>query len=447
MALEPIRITHPVDPDRAAVEQRVVRAAESDPERFLAAYVRHPESFGGRYVGADLMKETLPEYAASPVSRGRYNNAVHNTAAVLASAQFSRAVGDRSDPMRQGAIFLTGSPGSGKTSLVLANGFEPTTRVMYEGQLVDASAHAKVTAALDAGLYVGVVAILPRIEDAFENTLKRFELVGRGASIATMAKIHDGTPNGIESLHAAFGNRINIQVTDNRDRNNPRTYGIREGLALWQEELSHGSTEQRLNDQLYRIRRDGRGSDDFERQARGRAIEARNPSVDGPGSGDDETLGRKPERPSSDRAPGLLTLARGSTLAGLAAAVPAGRASIPDGAEQIVVMNGSRLHESRHGGEWVVQKSDPQGMLPHGVFRLDTASPAKPDDGARYAGSILHVSAKGIYQAHGNGVARHDPARFEQKPAIGETATITYANGRATLANRGPDLPSKGRSI
>lgn len=86
-------------------------------------------------------------------------------------------------------------------------------------------------------------------------------------------------------------------------------------------------------------------------------------------------------------------------------------------------------------------------MLPRGVFRLDTATPAKPVDGAAYDGSILHVSAKGVYQAQGNGVARHDPARFRQLPAIGEVAKITYAMGQATLANRGPDLPKKGRSI
>lgn len=143
----------------------------------------------------------------------------------------------------------------------------------------------------------------------------------------------------------------------------------------------------------------------------------------------------------------LFEAARGSTVAGLAAAVPAGRGAIPDGAEQVVVMNGSRLLESRQDGGWVVQKTDPQGMLPRGVFRLDTATAAKPVDGATYDGSILHVSKKGVYQAQGTGVARHDPARFRQLPTIGEVAKISYAMGQATLANRGPDLPAKGRSI
>ncbi|KQN00178.1 hypothetical protein ASE82_17645 [Sphingomonas sp. Leaf230] len=140
-------------------------------------------------------------------------------------------------------------------------------------------------------------------------------------------------------------------------------------------------------------------------------------------------------------------MGRGSTLAGLAEKVPIGR-SIPDGAEQVVVMNGSRLHERRYEGKWEVQKSDPQGMLPKGVFRLDTAAPAKTDNGATYAGSIVHVSAKGVYQIYGNGVACHDPTAFQQVPKVGDSPKIEYANGRATVAGR--DLPpasqTKGRT-
>ncbi len=153
----------------------------------------------------------------------------------------------------------------------------------------------------------------------------------------------------------------------------------------------------------------------------------------------EEFSGSQHERSSAQggSVQGLLTLGRGSTLAGLADKVPAGR-SIPDGAEQVVVMNGSRLHERRHEGKWEVQKSDPQGMLPKGVFRLDTAAPAKADDGAMYAGSILHVSARGVYQVHGNGVARHEPAAFQQVPKIGDSPKVVYAKGRATITGRDP---------
>ncbi|RYF09248.1 MAG: hypothetical protein EOO77_24280 [Oxalobacteraceae bacterium] len=160
----------------------------------------------------------------------------------------------------------------------------------------------------------------------------------------------------------------------------------------------------------------------------------------------EELPGSQPEPSAAQggRMQGLLNLGRGSTLAGLAEKVPAGR-SIPDGAEQIVVMNGSRLHERRYEGTWQVQKSDPQGMLPKGVFRLDTATPAKTVDGTTYAGSILHVGAKGVYQVHGNGVARHDLTAFQQVPKVGDSPKIVYANGRATIAVRDPQSQGQGR--
>ncbi len=115
---------------------------------------------------------------------------------------------------------------------------------------------------------------------------------------------------------------------------------------------------------------------------------------------------------------------------------------VPDGAEKVSVMNGSRLHESYRDGQWTVQTSDPQGMLPRGVYRLDKATPVKPETDRRYDGAVLHVGKAGVYQLHGDTVLRHDRSRFQQVPSIGEAAKIEYSNGRATLANRAPQSPA-----
>lgn len=448
MALEPIRSLNVSEPDRADVQRRVIDAVQADPERFLTAYAAHKDSFGGRYVCADLMKDVIPEYAASKESRGRYNAVVHNAAAVLAAEQFRRVVGDGSDPNRTEALFVTGMPGAGKTSelqraaAVAGKQLSPDIRVVYEGQLVDAaSSIEKVGQAIDAGLHPTVIAVLPRPEQALEFTFKRFDEYGRGAGAGVMTRIQEGTPKGLEALLDRFGDKVTVEVHDVRDRNNPVLHRGRAGIGEWQEELSNGSVRERLEAEFERRRSAGLVSDEAQRQFQGQSPYPGHFGVQGRDAG--RGAGAVPGRndPQGDGRPSLLSLARGSKVANLTAAVPAGRASIPDGAEQVVVMNGSRLHERRHDGEWVVQKSDAQGMLPRGVYRLDTATPAKPDDGATYAGSIVHVSRKGVYQLHGNGVARHDPARFQQLPAIGEAAKITYANGRAALANRGPDLP------
>lgn len=95
--------------DRAAAQETVAQAVERDPDPFIAAYRQHPESFGGRYVGADLFKETFAEYRQSNEARNRYNTPVHNSAAVLASTLFNRMLHDRTDTSRDTAVFLTGT--------------------------------------------------------------------------------------------------------------------------------------------------------------------------------------------------------------------------------------------------------------------------------------------------------------------------------------------------
>ena len=85
-------------------------------------YVADPRSFGGRYIAADLFKETFAAYAESRESRNRYNAPVHNSAAVLSAEQFRRVLRQADDPARDTVVLLTGIPGAGKTSSVLAGG-------------------------------------------------------------------------------------------------------------------------------------------------------------------------------------------------------------------------------------------------------------------------------------------------------------------------------------
>ena len=125
MPLDPIQRRPISDPLRADFQERIARAVEGDPEPFLAAYRAHPDTHGGRYVAADMMKEVCPEFSASREGRSTYNIPLHNSAAVLASEQFRRAVADMSHPERDTAIFLTGIPGAGKTSAILDNDQTP----------------------------------------------------------------------------------------------------------------------------------------------------------------------------------------------------------------------------------------------------------------------------------------------------------------------------------
>jgi predicted ABC-type ATPase len=118
---------------------------------------------------------------------------------------------------------------------------------------------------------------------------------------------------------------------------------------------------------------------------------------------------------------------------------------IPDRAERLVIMNGSRLHERHLEGQWTVMDSEPQGMNPKGVYRLDTARDADPKTKGEYRGAVLHVDKGNVYQLGGDSqVVRHDRDRFKDTPNVGESARIGYDNGRAVMLNRFPE-PSPNR--
>ena len=220
LEIEPIIRRKFLQTDRADVQEQVSRAVESDPGRFLAAFRRDSRSFQGRYVNSDLMKEMFPEYNASKGHRNRYNLPVHNAAAVLAAAQFRAAIADDSIPERINALFLTGVPGAGKTSAVLANRsqFPRDTRVVYEGQLADpVNALPKFEAALGRGLNTEIVVIHISPEQALANTILRFEREGRGATIEAMARIQGYLPSGLKQIQAHFRDEVRFTVLDKRD--------------------------------------------------------------------------------------------------------------------------------------------------------------------------------------------------------------------------------------
>ena len=118
---------------------------------------------------------------------------------------------------------------------------------------------------------------------------------------------------------------------------------------------------------------------------------------------------------------------------------------IPERAERLVIMNGSRLHERHLGGQWTVMDSEPQGMNPRGIHRLDTARDADPKTKGEYQGAVLHVDKANIYQLSSDSqIVRHDRDRFKEAPNVGEGARIGYDNGWGVMLNR-PMTPTLDR--
>ena len=254
--------------DRMAAQEKIIRAVMANPYVFLLQYCKDPRTFQGRFVNSDLMKETFPIYRASKESRNYFNLPVHNAAAALAAKQFSRIVQDSSNPERIVLHFVTGTPGSGKTTVIQEYGILPdNVRGVYEGQLVDESAISKIQEALDAGLMPCISVVYTTAETALDNTMNRFNLIGRGASMALIAKILGDLPEGLRRIHEKFEGAVTLDIFDKRDQLNVRTLEGWEHLHILESEGSRERIKTRLSEYLERIR--GKLSTDCYSQAAG----------------------------------------------------------------------------------------------------------------------------------------------------------------------------------
>jgi hypothetical protein len=155
----------------------------------------------------------------------------------------------------------------------MANG-EPAqdVRVVYEGQLANPQTSIpKIQAALDAGLTPTIIAVNVTPEAALENTLHRFEIDGRGATIHAIATIQSGLPDGLQQIRDRFGDQVDFRLID-------RSNGLNNSTELpgWEQldRLQRGSYDQirdRLTESLQQQFDSQRISDDAYRQAQGLA--------------------------------------------------------------------------------------------------------------------------------------------------------------------------------
>lgn len=205
------------------VQKRAIKSTVNSTEKHIQAYKKHAQSFDGRYVCADLFKETFPDFNESKEARGYFNSVVHNSAATLSNEMFNRVIEDHSDPEKDQVLFLTGIPGAGKTSSILQDidgkqQISPNVKAIFEGQVANpATIIEKIQKALDNDCEVTILVVDTPSEIALSNIFKRFEEYGRGASTHIMAHIKANTPSGLEAIYEKFGEKINLQISDRSD--------------------------------------------------------------------------------------------------------------------------------------------------------------------------------------------------------------------------------------
>jgi hypothetical protein len=178
--------------------------------------------------------------------------------------------------------------GAGKTSAVLAaararDGAPPSpaesgrlpwpgVHAIHEGPLVKPeTALAKIQEVLDAGLQPIIIALHPTPERALENTLRRFAVIGRGASIHNLARQQGNLPEGLAAVHAAFGDAVALRIIDRRDFDRPQPLSGWAHLPVLTSEGNRDHIQQRLEKHLHALR--GRLSTAAWRQASGLAPE------------------------------------------------------------------------------------------------------------------------------------------------------------------------------
>ncbi|WP_163598185.1 LPD1 domain-containing protein [Moraxella catarrhalis] len=214
------------DPESKAVQDRVVSEAQSNPQLLIDAYKKISDTFDGRYIASDMMKEVFDDFNKSPASRNQFNNAVHNTAAALAAEHYKQMLNEPIQDGRDTVVFLTGSPGAGKTSSVMNDAqLDKHIGIVFEGQLANAHTSSatmdKIQAAIDKDYKVQITAVNPLPEQALENTFKRYydPEDGRGAPISTMARIQGDTYEGLKAIHERFGDSVELTIVDKPNGN------------------------------------------------------------------------------------------------------------------------------------------------------------------------------------------------------------------------------------
>ena len=298
------------DPELRRVQDAAVNLARTSTDAVLSAYAARPDTFQGRYVCADSMKELMPRFGESPESRSRYNGAVHNSAAVLSSEQFTRLVEGGPQGGRDQVVFMTGIPGAGKSSSVHQIAGRPDVAVIFEGQMSRPEpAMAKIQQALDAGFKVGVVAVHTPPEVALQRTNYRFNDPnnGRGASLAVMSEIQGNLPAGLRAVRERFGDQVSLNVIDN-GQNRARLHEGWQAVTLLEREGTHEHIRNRLQAALDQGHAEGRYSAAFYVQAAGRQPEPGMAAQLGSGHGgrpEPDAHGRS--LPAGDRGQGQVT--------------------------------------------------------------------------------------------------------------------------------------------
>lgn len=247
----------------AKAESPPAEAANEYLDRHLAVAVAeylHRNTIGGTLaISSDAARELLPGYA-TPAERLANNYALGPASSKLSVAVWNKAMEDGPRPGKTIAEFLTGSPGSGKTSTYLESVEDSQVGLISEGMMDSFEVSEKrIRQAIHAGFTPTLRLVYvndPRT--ALDRAVVRAAAFGRPVRIAQMARLYVDIPQTVARLAAHFGDKLGIVAFDNStDGRPPNETSLNEALRATGA-YTKETAKEALQDELDRLRDSGK---------------------------------------------------------------------------------------------------------------------------------------------------------------------------------------------
>lgn len=170
------------------------------------------ERFGSdNIISADEAKYVMPDFKATT------SGIVHNAASALSKLIFDDKLIKNKGKGNNTVMFLSGGTGSGKTTALKTNEFNPNKySIIYDTNLTGRSAGSKVEAALKNGYKIEATYVQRDPVMAFvEGVLPRVKTEGRLLSIDEHIARHMEALPKLEELKKIYGDKLKINYIDN----------------------------------------------------------------------------------------------------------------------------------------------------------------------------------------------------------------------------------------
>jgi hypothetical protein len=183
----------------------------------VSTYLTRNRRGGTPAISSDAARELLPGYS-NHAERLRNNFALGPASSKLADAVWQLAMTSGPTPERYVVEFLTGSPGSGKTSSYIDSTEKTPLAIISESMMDNFERSAiRINQAIEAGLVAAlrlVYADDPAI--TLRRAVARTMAFGRPVAISQMSRLYVEIPKTVAQLQRKFGDNLGVMAFDIR---------------------------------------------------------------------------------------------------------------------------------------------------------------------------------------------------------------------------------------